>query len=290
LSDTDPSRIGPADIRSLSRRPPDARKGQGGRVLIVGGSVFFRGALVYAARAAAQIADLVYHCAPAPCRAAIDQQPDLLGTCLDGDYLHAGHLDDVLRRVEAYRIDAVLIGPGMGLGPEAGVPEGTRDLVARLIPRLADRKVVVDADGLNALAGRLDVLGPHVCLTPHRGEFAKLSGVDPTSEHVVAFAKARRAVVVLKGPVDVVTDGERTRYNHTGNPGMATGGTGDVLSGALAGLAARNDLFHAACAAAYLTGLAGDLVMETRGEFFTASDVVDMLGGAAMRADETDEE
>jgi NAD(P)H-hydrate epimerase len=284
------SRIGPADVQRLTRRPPDARKGQGGRVLIVGGSAFFRGALVYAARAAAQMADLVYHCAPMPCRAAIDQQPDLLGTCVDGDCLSVTHLDDVLRRVEAYRIDAVLIGPGMGLGPEVGVPEGTRELVARLIPRLADRKVVVDADGLNALAGRLDVLGPHVCLTPHRGEFAKLAGVDPTPEHAAAFAKAHRCVIVVKGPVDVVTDGERTRFNHTGNPGMSTGGTGDVLSGALAGLAARNDLFLAACAATYLTGLAGDLVMEVRGEFFTASDVVDMLGGATKWADEADED
>jgi NAD(P)H-hydrate epimerase len=244
---------------------------------------------VYAARAAAQIADLVYHCAPAPCRAAIDQLPDLLGTCLDGDHLHDGHLDAILRRVEAYRIDAVLIGPGMGLGPEVGVPEGTRDLVTRLVARLTDRKVVVDADGLNSLVGRLDVLGPHVCLTPHRGEFAKLAGVDPTPEHAAAFAKTHRVVLVLKAPVDVVTDGERTRVNHTGNPGMATGGTGDVLSGALAGLAARNDLFHAACAAAYVTGLAGDLLRDMKGEYFTAGEVADLIGGAIHCAEEDEE-
>lgn len=284
-SDTDSAaRIGPADVRALARRPRDAHKGQGGRVLIVGGSAFFRGALVYAARAAAQIVDLVYHCAPAPCRTTIDLVPDLLGACVDGDCLRATHLDEILQRVESYRIDSVLIGPGLGLGPAIGVPDETRELVVRVLPKLTDCKVVVDADGLNALAGRLDAVGPRVCLTPHRGEFRKLAGVEPTSTHVEQFAKAHRCTVVVKGPVDIVSDGERTRFNHTGNPGMATGGTGDVLSGALAGFAAHNDLFTAACAAAFVTGLAGDLVKEERGEYFTASDVVDRLGVAIKRA------
>lgn len=283
---SDESSIGPADVRSLAQRAPDAHKGQAGRVLIVGGSAFFRGALVYAARASAQIVDLVYHCAPAPCRGAIDMLPDLLGTCVEGDYLAARHLDEVLRRVEAYHIDAVLIGPGMGLGPGAGVPADTRELVAGLIPRLRDRKVVVDADGLNALEGHLDVLGPHVALTPHRGEFRRIAGTEPTPENVTAFAKKHDCVVVVKGPVDIVSNGERTRVNHTGNAGMATGGTGDVLSGTLAAFAARNDLFAAACAAAYVTGLAGDLLKETKGEHFTAGEVADLIGGAIHWAEE----
>ncbi len=278
--------IGPAEVQSLARRPPDAHKGQAGRVLIAGGSAFFRGALVYAARAAAQIVDLVYHCAPAPCRAAIDQLPDLLGTCVEGDCLRIAHLDELLQRVDAYHIDAVLIGPGLGLGPIGGIPDETRELVVRLLPRLSDLKVVVDADGLNALTGRLEVLGPHVCLTPHRGEFRKLAGVDPTPEHVAAFAKSTRCTLVVKGPIDIVSNGDCTTINRTGNPGMATGGTGDVLAGTLAAFAARNDLFHAASAAAFVTGLAGDLVKEERGEYFTASDVVEMIGPAIKWAEE----
>jgi hydroxyethylthiazole kinase-like uncharacterized protein yjeF len=273
-------------VKALWHRAADAHKGQAGRVVIVGGSAFFRGALVYAARAASQIADLVYHCAPEPCESAIDTLPDLLGRCLKGDHLGVRHAEEILRRVDDYRAEVVLIGPGMGLGPGAGVPDDTRELVLQLLPALAGRKVVVDADGLNAIDGRLDVLGPHVAITPHRGEFRKLAHVEPTPDAVAAFAKSHACTVLAKGPVDVVSDGERTRSNHTGNAGMATGGTGDVLSGVVAAFAARNDLFAAACAAAYVTGLAGDLVREVRGEYFTAGDVADMLGRAIKWAED----
>ncbi len=280
------SRIGPGDVQVLARRAATAHKGQAGRVLVVGGSAFFRGALEYAGRAAATIADLAYHCAPKACEGAIHRLPDLLGVCLDGESLGARHLDEILQRADAYRIDAVVIGPGLGLGPGRGVSDDTRELVVKLVPALAPCKVVVDADGLNALAGRLDVLGPHVALTPHRGEFRTLAGVDPTPDRVTAFAREHRCVLVVKGPVDLVSDGARTRVNHTGNPGMATGGTGDVLSGMLAAFAATNSLFDAACAAAFVTGLAGDLARETAGEHFTAGDVVSRLAEAIRRAEQ----
>ncbi len=280
------ARIGPGDVQVLAGRPRDAHKGQAGRVLIAGGSLFFRGALEYAARAAAAIVDLVYHCAPKPCEAVVARLPELIGSCLEGDVLGVGHLDEIRRRVDAYRCDAVLIGPGLGLGPGAGVAPETRELVVRLIPALAPVKVVVDADGLQALVGRLDVLGPHVVLTPHRGEFRMLAGTDPTVDQVAAFARAHRCTVVVKGPVDIVSDGARTRVNHTGNPGMATGGTGDVLAGALLGFAARHDLFDAACAAAFVTGLAGDFVREAQGEHFTAGDVASALPGAIRWAEQ----
>lgn len=280
------SHIGPGDVQVLARRPPDAHKGQAGRVLIVGGSAFFRGALEYAARAAAPLVDLVYVAAPAPCAEAVSRLPGLLGRCLDGDVLGPGHLDEILRRMEAARCDSVLIGPGLGLGPGVGLVDETRDLVRRLLPALADRKVVVDADAFAAVEGRLDLLGPHTVLTPHRGEFRRLTGTDPTPDAVAAFARTHRTVVVLKGPVDIVSDGERTRFNYTGNPGMATGGTGDVLAGVLVALAARNDLFQAACASAFLTGRAGDLVRERQGEHFTASDVVAALPAALHWAEQ----
>ncbi len=271
------ARIGPGDVQRLWRRPPDAHKGQAGRVMIVGGSAFFRGALEYAARAAAPIADLVYHCAPEPCAEAVSRLPALLGRCLPGEVLGPQHAAEILRRIADARCDSVLIGPGLGLGPGVGLAEPTAELVRELLSALRDRKIVVDADAFAALEGRLDLLGPHVVLTPHRGEFRRLAGADPTPEAVAALARACRSVLLVKGPVDIVSDGARTRFNHTGNPGMATGGTGDVLAGALAALAARNDLFFAACAAAFLTGRAGDLVRERQGEHFTASDVAAAL-------------
>lgn len=274
------ARIGPGDVQVLARRPPDAHKGQAGRVMIVGGSAFFRGALEYAARAAAPMVDLVYYAAPQPCAETVSRLPDLLGQCLPGEVLGVRHLEEILRRIEATRCDSVLIGPGLGLGPGVGLLDETRELVHRLLPALAHRKVVVDADALAALEGRLELLGPFVALTPHRGEFRRLAGADPTPDAVATFARTHRCVLVVKGPVDIVSDGARTRFNHTGNPGMATGGTGDVLAGALTALAARNDLFEAACAAAFLTGRAGDLVRERQGEHFTASDVAAALPAA----------
>lgn len=280
------ARLGPGDICILGRLPRDAHKGQGGRTLIVGGSAFFRGALEYAARAAAQIVDLVYHASPRPCEAAVSRIPDLLGTCLDGDFLSGSHLDEIVSRVEACQCDSVLVGPGLGLGPGRGVHDDTRDLVVRLIPALAGYKVVVDADGLNAIDHHLEVLGPHVALTPHAGEFRRLAGVDPTPQNVTAFARTHRCTVVVKGPVDIVSDGEITRFGHTGNPGMTTGGTGDVLSGALAAFAARHSLFEAACAATFATGLAGDFVKKDRGEHFTATDVAARLGEAIRWAEQ----
>lgn len=279
-------RIGPGDVKILEKRKEDAHKGEAGRVMIIGGSSFFRGALEYAAKAAAKIADLVYHSSPHPCMAAVEKIPDLLGPSLEGEFLTIDHLSEIIKRVNQYRCDSVVIGPGMGLGPGKGVREETRRLVVNLVKELKDRKIVIDADGLNAILGDLEILHENVVLTPHRGEFRKLSGQEPSPENVTQFAKTCRCIVVMKGPVDIVSDGTRTRFNLTGNPGMATGGTGDILSGAIAGFAAKNSLFQSSLAATFVTGLAGDFVRKEKGLHFTASDVLEKLSEAIRWAEE----
>jgi NAD(P)H-hydrate epimerase len=279
-------RIGPGDVRILRKRRPDAHKGQAGRVMVIGGSSFFRGALEYAGKAAAIIADLVYHCSPEPCSGAIERIPDFLGTCLEGEYLVEGHLSEIIKRVNQYRCDSVVIGPGLGLGPEAGIKEGTKKLVIGLVNELKDKKIVIDADGLNAISEDLDILGENVVLTPHRGEFRRLSGKDPKAENVAHLAKKYQCIVVTKGPVDIVSNGTETKFNFTGNPGMATGGTGDILSGTIAGFAANNDLFEASCAATFVTGLAGDFVQKEKGNYFTSTDVLEKLSEAIKWAEE----
>ena len=274
------SRIGPGDVKILRKRKSDAHKGQAGRVMVIGGSSFFRGALEYAGKAAAKIADLVYHCSPEPCSGAIEKIPDFLGTCLQGDYLTTGHLREIIERVDQYRCDTVVIGPGLGLGPALGIKEETRKLVVGLAKELKDKKMVIDADGLTAISEDLNILRKNVVLTPHRGEFRRLSNQDPTAENVAHFAKKYGCVMVVKGPVDIISNGTETKFNFTGNPGMATGGTGDILSGAIAGFAASNDLFEASCAAIFVTGLAGDFVQRDKGYYFTSTDVLEKLSEA----------
>ncbi len=280
------NRIGPGDVKILKRRTVDAHKGQAGRVMVVGGSAFFRGALEYAGRTAAKIVDLVYHCSPRPCSGAVERIPDFLGTCLDGEVLVESHVPEIIKRIDKYRCDSILIGPGLGLGPEVGIKNQTKKMVIGLVRELRDRKIVIDADGLNAILEDLDILQENLVLTPHRGEFRRLSGQEPTAENVSHFAKKYQCTVVLKGPVDIVSNGIVTKFNFTGNPGMATGGTGDVLSGAIAGFAAENDLFEACLAAVFVTGLSGDFVQKERGYSFTATDVVEKLPEAIKWAEE----
>ena len=185
-----------------------------------------------------------------------------------------------------YRCDAVVIGPGLGLGPEMRIKEETKKLVVGLAKELNDKKMVIDADGLTAISEDLNILRENVVLTPHRGEFRRLSNQDPTAENVAHFAKKYRCIMVVKGPVDVVSNGTETKFNFTGNPGMATGGTGDILSGAIAGFAASNDLFEASCAAIFVTGLAGDFVQREKGYYFTSTDVLEKLSEAIKWAED----
>ncbi|MBW2056667.1 MAG: NAD(P)H-hydrate dehydratase [Deltaproteobacteria bacterium] len=279
-------RIGPGDVKVLRGRRPDAHKGQGGRVMVIGGSSFFRGALEYAGRAAAKIVDLVYHCSPEPCAAVVERIPDFIGTCLEGEVLGERHLPEIVRRIQEYRCDSVLLGPGLGLGPDSGIREETRRMVVGLVRELREKRFVIDADGLNAILEDLDILHGNVVLTPHRGEFRRLSGKEPTPENAADFAETYGCILTLKGPVDIVSDGTRTKFNYTGNPGMATGGTGDVLSGAIAGFAAGNDPFEASLAAVFVTGLSGDLVLQEKGYCFTATDVVERLPEAIRWAEQ----
>jgi NAD(P)H-hydrate epimerase len=188
----------------------------------------------------------------------------------------------------AGRRDAVTLGPGLGLHEET-------QALARTLVFECERPMVVDADALTALVGHLDRLrgaaGPR-CLTPHPGEMARMLGAsvaDAQRDRVATvrrFATAYETAVVLKGATSVIgrPDGA-VLLNPTGNPGMASGGTGDVLSGVLGAFLARGLKADAALAAAvYLHGLAGDVAAERVGqESLVAGDVVDALPEAFRR-------
>ena len=179
------------------------------------------------------------------------------------------------------KVDALVIGPGLGLAPE------TVDSVEEILSlsRLKKLPVLLDADAIKALKDTLDILRDgNFLLTPHAGEFEIISRVRVSNnwkervETCVEFAKENRCTLLLKGHETVITDGKRLKVNRTGNPAMATGGTGDVLSG-IAGtyLAQGTDTFHAASASAFIHGKAGDLAYEEKGFHIVASDLLDKI-------------
>jgi NAD(P)H-hydrate epimerase len=182
---------------------------------------------------------------------------------------------------------AVAIGPGLGQGP--GLPL----LLGSLLEQTGG-PLVLDADALNGLVGRPELLArreasrPAPVLTPHPGEFGRLTGLSTgqvqsqRQELALAFAAEHRVVLVLKGHGTIVTDGRRIFINPTGNPGMATGGSGDVLTGLIGALLAqRLEPFAAAQLGVYLHGLAGDLARDRLGEVsLIATDLLQELPAA----------
>jgi NAD(P)H-hydrate epimerase len=183
------------------------------------------------------------------------------------------------------KVDVLAIGPGLGQSGDI------RELVHWVVEEVKI-PTVLDADALNALAGQTDTLANlrrPVVITPHPGEFARLTG-RPIAEiqadrdgHAVALAQAAdHLVVVLKGANTIVTDGHRIAVNTTGNPGMATGGAGDVLTGVIAALMGQKlSAFDAAHLGVHVHGLAGDIARDQNGEIgMIAGDIVDSLPDA----------
>jgi NAD(P)H-hydrate epimerase len=271
-------------------RPRDAHKGHFGHVLVVGGSVGKSGAAVLAARAALRSgAGLVTVATPDAVSATVavgvpeamtESLPSTVGGGID-----RSALDRALALAEAR--DAAVIGPG--LGTDESTWAFVREFVARCpVPLL------VDADGLNALAaagaGKSLAGGPGrpLVLTPHPGEMSRLTGrsvAEVQARRLDAASRLARetgAFVVLKGQRTLVAEpGGRVAVNPTGNPGMATGGAGDVLSGIGGALLARLGAWPAATAAVFVHGLAGDLAAAQKGEHsLIAGDVIDALPDA----------
>jgi NAD(P)H-hydrate epimerase len=181
-------------------------------------------------------------------------------------------------------VDVVAVGPGLGQSDDV------RQLVRWVLENVSV-PTVIDADALNALAGQTQLLGSlhrPVIITPHPGEFARLTERSITEiqgdreTHAVALAQAENIVVVLKGAGTIVTDGERLYVNTTGNPGMATGGSGDVLTGIISALLGQGlGAFEAAQLGVYAHGLAGDIARDQNGEVgMIAGDIVDAVPDA----------
>lgn len=272
----------------LPDRPADAHKGSFGTALIVGGSRGMTGAAGLAGMAALRGgAGLVRLAVADACLDTIaGYEPSYMTAPLPCDRAGRISLRAYDRIVELAQASTVV-----GLGPGLGRSRGMDRLVGRLYREL-DKPMVVDADGLNALAAAPKILsrpgGPRI-LTPHPGEFARLIGkkLEGEERRRAAMDLAARCgiVVVLKGHGTLVTDGRRGAINTTGNPGMATGGTGDVLTGLITALGCQGlDPGDAARLGVYLQGLAGDLAAAERGQVaLIARDLIDYLPRAIIQ-------
>jgi hydroxyethylthiazole kinase-like uncharacterized protein yjeF len=281
------------DVAPLIRpRPADSNKGNYGHVLVVGGSLGKAGSVAMAGMAVLRAgAGLSTVATPRSALGTVAGfHPELMTEPLPET--EAGTISTGARdRIEelAKGLSVLAIGPGISRDPQTA--ELVRGLVARL--RLP---IVLDADGLNAFEGRsgeLNGKGRTLVITPHPGEMARLVGcsiADVQKDRLgVArkFAREHELIVVLKGHRTLVVrpDGEAW-VNTTGNPGMATGGTGDILTGMVAGMIAQhsNDAFTAVLAAVHLHGLAGDVICERVGEHsLVATDLLQGLPEAFRR-------
>jgi len=266
-------------VRSLlPARRPDGHKGTFGTALIIAGSRGFSGAAILAGRAAVRsgcglvhlaipsgIADIVESCVTEAVKTSLPQT--------ESEAISPAALELLLEL--SADADAIAIGPGIG------TDRRTRDLELAFLAEV-EKPTVVDADGINNLAGRPDLLGcacAGLVLTPHPGEFSRLTGLKP--EEINAdrvgvsrrFATEHKVVLVLKGASTVVAapDG-RVFVNPTGNSGLASGGTGDVLTGLITSLMAQGmSPLDAACAGVFLHGLAADIAVQSLTEYCLAA-------------------
>jgi NAD(P)H-hydrate epimerase len=278
------------EIPRLQSRPADANKGQFGRALIVAGSRGMSGAAILcgtgALRGGSGLVTVATPAAIQPVVAAGNPCYMTIALPDDADGRLAPAASAELTAL-AGASSAAAVGPGLGRSPA---------LAELLLAVLSQTTVplVLDADALNALSGRTADLRLHhgpVVITPHPGEFARLVGCDVAAVQAdrqrlaARFATAQEAIVVLKGQGTIITDGQRLAVNATGNPGMATGGTGDVLAGLLVALLGQGlEPFAAARLAVHLHGLAGDLACAELGETsLIATDLLEHLPRAFVK-------
>ena len=278
-------------IPKLKSRPTEAHKGDFGKVCIIAGSMGMSGAAALAGRAALRAgAGLV--------RVATPKSVLPIVASIEPSFTTVALPEDDLGRISATATKAILDAVGendaLAFGPGIGVSSGLRAILETLLEQEA-LKLVIDADGLNNLAkmkGWPERLKAKLILTPHPGEFKRLwsdlfrEALPPGRQaQASAFAQRTGSLVVLKGAGTVVTDGERVYINQTGNPGMATAGSGDVLTGVITALLGQGLTgFNAAVLGVYIHGLAGDIAAEKLGQIsLIATDIAQALPDAFMR-------
>jgi len=279
-------------IPKLKPRAIDAHKGDFGKVCIIAGSIGMSGAAALAGRAALRAgAGLV--------RVATPKSVLPIVASIEPSFTTIPLAEDSAGRISAKAVntilDAVSENDALAFGPGVGTSNALRSVLETLLQQ-EQLRLLIDADGLNNLSGIKnwpDKSKAELILTPHPGEIKRLwSGLFreqlPADRRQQAGQLAQRTVttVVLKGAGTVVTDGQKVYINKTGNPGMATAGSGDVLTGVITALIAQGlSSFDAAVLGVYIHGLAGDIAAEKTGQIsLIATDIAKALGDAFMKS------
>jgi len=266
---------GPGDLLRLNNREMNSHKGQNGSVLIVGGNRNYSGAPALAALSSLRSGvDLSVVACPNSVASPIrSYSPDLIVDSLSDNYIT---FDDTSRILELSEdADAMVLGCGMGREEESGL--ALNEMIEKI-----QMPIVIDADALKILD--LDLISKYngeVILTPHKTEFKAFFGIDIPEKieqkiDVVSEAsKECKSTILLKGVVDIISNGKSVKLNSTGNPGMTVGGTGDILAGLVGGLLAQgHKAYEAAYLGSFINGAAGDLARKDYGYNFLASDIL----------------
>ena len=278
-------------IPKLKPRAVESHKGDFGKIAVIAGSVGMAGAAALAGRAALRAgAGLVRVAVPKsilPTVASIEPSFTAIPLAEDSSgRISAKAINDILNIVSEN--DCFAFGPGIGISSSI-------KLIVEVLIAQQDLRMVIDADGLNNLSGIKnwpEKLKAKLILTPHPGEMKRLwKGLfreplpSDRKQQALRFAQCTNTTVVLKGAGTVVTDGDKFYINKTGNPGMATAGAGDCLTGIIAALIGQKlSNFDAAVFGVYIHGLAGDIAAEKFGEIsLIATDIIDSLGDAFKR-------
>lgn len=271
----------------MPKRKSESHKGDYGRIAILGGSSGMAGSVYMASLSAMRTgAGMAFILAPKSISEILQIKSNeqiIKEIDCHNFYYSSEIVDQILDNIEGK--DTLIIGPGMGKG------EDLNKLIGEIITS-TDIDMVIDADGLNAISKDLSILKSNnkIILTPHLGEFSRLTGLEidkiKEDEESIArkFAKDNDVVLVLKSDHTIVTDGLKFYKNEIGNPGMATAGVGDVLTGVIASLMKRLEPFEAAKLGVYIHSLAGDIASEKLGEdSLIATDVIENLSEAIKR-------
>ena len=264
-----------AFVRKLFRKRPEwSHKGDFGRLLVIGGSRTYTGSPALVSLAALRTgADWVDVFSPQRAAdVAASFSPDLITYPQKGDFLNPWHLKEALE-LEG-KCDAIVMGNGLGRRME------TEAFIIKFLEKTS-KPCVIDADAIHTMARKKQSVKNNFILTPHAHEFFILTGTRPTANAnerakiVRKAAKEFNCTILLKGHIDVISDGSWTEQNRTGNPFMTKAGTGDMLAGICGAMLAMGAKpFEAACAAAYINGLAGDIVAKKSGQSLLASDLL----------------
>lgn len=258
------------DLKKLYVPKSDSHKGENGKLLIIGGSVLFHAASLWALQVASRIVDMVFYSSVPQNNALVEKEKEEFR---NGIVVPRNKIEHYIEEA-----DCILIGPG--LPRENGVEQGdddTKELTEKLFKAYSNKKWVVDGGSLQVI--NPEILPPTAIVTPHHQEFQTLFKTEPTFENAKAMAEKFKITILLKGEKDIVCDAQSSIAISGGNAGMTKGGTGDVLAGLVAALYCKNEAFLSAEAGSFINKKAGENLAKKMGIYFNASDLASEIPG-----------